>query len=160
MVEARTNDYKKIESHSSYLNNQRLQILFLEADKLALNASRTMHFNDIAAYYETVEHIYLCIEMLVVDKADVEKIRENYAKVTHWIDTDPNCRTRKSLLLMLQYTKLFFNKLHAELQRYEFWFRINISQPKGLKNIRFYNQGNAGEQNGSEGYEGTNDTGS
>jgi hypothetical protein len=153
-------DYKKIESHSSYLNNQRLNILFLEADKLALECGKSMHITAVTAYYEAVEHIYLCIEKIVQDKEAIDDIRKKYARILYFIESDPTCRTRKALVMLNQFTKQFFSQLHGELQRYEFFFRISISQPKGLNNIRFFDKSMFNMGGKEDESQGENDTGS
>lgn len=141
-----------IESHSSYLNNKRLQIILAKIDDTGSLAKRTKHLHHIEQYYNEVEQLYINIASVLVESIlkDINKIRAGYEKVKHLIETDEQYRTIRSLEFLLRCAREFNIKVVGGLQNMEYFFRVGSRQKKGLKNITFFDNSIFGEKNNED----------
>ena len=131
----------RIDSHSSFLNNKRVQMLLMEIDRLALVSGRTMLVGDINAYWDSVEQLYLNVSDPLSNKADIEEVRQSFSSLITLINNDKQYRTRKAIRLMRELAKKFNYLVITGLQQNQYFFRMGIRETKGLKNIKFFGDG-------------------
>lgn len=133
---------KKIESHSSGLNNKRIQILLTEIDALALNASNGLHISSIHQYYNAVEQLYLNVKDVFVNKKHVQQIdgvRERYHFVYDLVLNNPSTQHSKSLRYLSRLVRKYNSNIITAMQSdLEYFFRMGIRESKGLMNIKYY----------------------
>jgi len=143
-----------IESHGSYLTNQRMTLLFAEIDRLALQSANSLSFPTINAYYNAVEQVYLNVTTILGNTDEIEKTREKYNRVMNLINSHPKAQTRNAVDLMLKITKQFNHQVVKGLQALDYFFRVGSRQQKGLKNIKFFDEsifgGKSDNGNGNE----------
>ena len=131
--------FTSIDSHSSYLTNREMHILFIQADSLSLTASTTMHYQDIVAFHNAVDLIYANVSSVVAGSIDeINKLRKTYKQIKNLVQNDPRFRTHKALEFMLDLTREIYIKVRQSLQTSEYFFRISKRQTKGLSSIGFY----------------------
>lgn len=138
-----------IDSHSSYLNNKRLIIIFAKIDDCGSLAARTKHFQHIEQYYNEIEQIYINVAK-VLNPATTERIgavRKGYAKVKFLVENDARYQTKRSLEFLLKCAKEFNLQVVSGLQEFEYFFRTGQRQTKGLKNITFFENSIFGDKN-------------
>lgn len=142
-----------IESHSSYLNNKRLQIILAKIDDCGSSATRSKHYHDIEQYFNEVTQLYINIApILLPEGADkILKIRNAYAKVKALVENDPRYQTKQSLDFLLKCARELNLLLIEGLQNMEYFFRIGQRTKKGLKNISFFETSIFGEKNAHAG---------
>jgi len=131
-----------IDSHSSQINNKRLQMLFFNIDQLAPLANNSLHFNLIHAYFNSVKQLYMNVKSILGEserKNADKQVTEYYDLITE-IEENPKLRTKSSLRKLITITEEFnfiiMNSLHA----FDYFFRVGSRQQKGLTNINFHSE--------------------
>ena len=137
---------KKVESHSSNLNNQRIITLLIMIDSAAIKAG-SLNFNSIQAYYNVVEQVYLNTKDIYTDSQiidDIADIRKKYHFFYDLLIQSQEYQGVKTLLILYRISKKFNSLIITALQKdLEFFFRIGLHDRKGLKEIKFYDDSNA-----------------
>lgn len=132
-----------MDSHSSYINNRRLQILFMQADSLGQIASNGLKFQDIQSYWYIVERIYAMNFRSIMEdkKKECDDVVNKYYMLVNRIEDDPNIRTKKTLRnLLLIVKKLDMLVMDFIQTRFQYFFRFSTRQVKGLENTDLFNE--------------------
>jgi len=128
-----------IDSHSSQINNKRLQMLFFNIDQSAPLANNTLHFSMINSYFNNVKQLYMNVKSILskeeYEKCD-EKMDEYYALV-NLIETQPVKRTKSNLRKLIRITEEFNFNIMNNLHQFDYFFRMGNRQPKGLTKMEF-----------------------
>ena len=128
-------NYTQFESHSSAINNKRIIEWFALISQLGLQASNSLQFDSIQAYYNAVEQIYFEVESVVNKPKPYEQIMRAYRKAIDYLEERPNLRTKKALRYLLNLAKTFNRSVIKELQTGQYFFRVGERATKGLQNV-------------------------
>ena len=136
-----------MDSHSSFVNNKRLQMLFMQADSLGQAASNSLHYSAIQAYWNIIERIYtMNFRSILITEDDQAKhtgdklVNEYYKKIEE-IEEDPTKRTIKTLREILFVVKKLEMLVMMQIQlRFQYFFRFSSRQMKGLENVEMYDE--------------------
>lgn len=132
-----------MDSHSSFINNKRIQMLFMQADSLGQIASNTLKFQDIQAYWYIVERIYLFnFRSIFEDNAEKgDTLIKQFYDLLEKICTDQKYRTKPVLTQLLFIVKKLELLVMSEIQiRFQYFFRFSSKQIKGLENTDLFNE--------------------
>lgn len=132
---------KKIDSHSSQLNNKRLQFLLIDIDTKANTASTTLRFQEIVKYFNSIEQFYINIKDVIQENANnkIQEIRKHYYRLHDLIITSRNYQTVTSLNMLLRACRRYNSAVITALQSdLEYFLRTGRRDTKGLLNIPFY----------------------
>lgn len=145
---------RKIDSHSSARNNERLIQLLTHVDKTALKASKTEHYNDIYEYIQAIEQAYINTKDAIISdkvKLEIETLRKAIYDRIDMIHSDTRQRGFKSIQFLIRSARAYNSLLITGLQSGEFFFRTGKRTEKGLNtNFFFDNIFNTKKNTGSE----------
>ena len=129
-----------IDSHSSFLNNQRIQKRLIDVDATAIAASTSLTLQSVNAYYSCIEQLYINLaDVIPEDKRQkIEEARANYNYIMRLLDSEPLTRNRKTLQVCLQLCKSINYLIISGLQDFDYFFRIGNKQTKGLNNVQWF----------------------
>lgn len=128
---------KRIESHSSYKNNERIQAILLAIDQAGVAASNSMQFSDMRAYYNVVEQFYFNVRGVLGDDelTNGDLLVKRYYQIIDILDNDQNARTKKALRDILRTIKQLNLLIIDGLHKLDYFFRMGNRQLKGLRNF-------------------------
>lgn len=132
---------KVIDSHSSGLNNKRVQMLLIETDQRALAAANTLHYESLKAYSTVLEQLYVNVKDVIIQEgleADIDATRRKIYKATEMLTLDPRARNSRMLLHLSRILRKFNSQIITALQSFQYFFRLAERDTKGLMNIKFY----------------------
>ena len=127
-----------VDSHSSKTTNDRLGILFAEADFFGRKASNNITIPNITAYYNTLEMIWINVMHIVIsnnideDNKRMDNALEEYDKTLSETLAFPTINNAKKLLRIV---KLFHSLIIGGLHRLNYFVRISQNSKKGLKYV-------------------------
>jgi len=128
---------KKFESHASWKTNERIGILFAQADVLAPKAWSTRRISDIQYYFHTVNQIFKNVKDVLSNAEEVNKCKNKYEYLIGLVNSDERFRSLPAIEYLLKLTDEMYSQIVSGMQAWEYFFRVGSYQKKGLKNIRF-----------------------
>ena len=129
--------YREADSHSSGVNNKRLQYLLFDIDNKSKVAHESLNFYAIQSYLHSIEQFYINVREIYTPKEVEESdyLWNRCNKIIEIIEYNPKCRTKKALKDLLNTTKLFNLSVINSLHTKNYFIRMGKKQIKGLNNI-------------------------
>jgi hypothetical protein len=131
-------EYKKLDTHSSMINNQRIITMLAEIDRYAIKARKSKNFHNINDYFDVLDQLYINVKD-IFDK-DVRKKIEDVRK-DFIIKTDRYKETEKGfrlLIWLLRKATKFNGYLITGLQKDKQFFFRQSSYNSDLDNTAYF----------------------
>ena len=131
---------KEIDSHSSGLTNQRIDVLMKILIRVEMDANNMLipTIHDAIAYHAALLTLYFeTNECFDGDKELCDNIRKLVGKgefVSKFLRMNPNA-TQYHVEWLIQNCKALRLMMHRSLQKMAYFFRISNQEPRGIKQI-------------------------